>query len=303
MSYCNIPSITLTVKVALFTLKKQATVMLSQHFDMQIDNSAFLAIALPTEAWSDEEELRLLTSISDDLAFALHDLELRQEKQESEAEVRLLYDQAPILLLLLDERGRICKANRKAMEWAERSEAKNLRQGELLQCLHVKDSPKGCGFGALCQSCQIRKAVEHCLVEGDEVQQLPVQVQQKFSDGTQRERQLLLAAAPLRLGDRQFVQLNLQDVSVLREAEEARLAESRRAQQYLDIAGVILLVLDFSGKVRMINQKGSEVLGLSAAEITGKNWIESFVSPEDRDRVREKPARAAFRFPPWAFQL
>jgi len=66
--------------------------------------------------------------------------------------------------------------------------------------------------------------------------------------------------------------------------------EQERARMYLDVAGVILLVVGTNERVTLINRKGAEVLGLPEEEIAGRNWFDSFV-PE---RVRTE-ARAAFR--------
>jgi len=56
-----------------------------------------------------------------------------------------------------------------------------------------------------------------------------------------------------------------------------------KAQNYLDIAGVILLVINSDKNVTLINRKGCEVLGYSEEEILGKNWFENFV-PERRKK-------------------
>ena len=56
--------------------------------------------------------------------------------------------------------------------------------------------------------------------------------------------------------------------------------EKDRTQNYLDIAEVMLVALDCHGKVSMINRKGCEILGYPESEITGKNWVDSFL-PEN----------------------
>jgi PAS domain S-box-containing protein len=62
--------------------------------------------------------------------------------------------------------------------------------------------------------------------------------------------------------------------------------ERDKAQKYLDIAGVILVAIDAEQKVTLINKKGSDILGYSEQEIIGKNWFDSFVSKQHRDRVK-----------------
>jgi len=57
-------------------------------------------------------------------------------------------------------------------------------------------------------------------------------------------------------------------------------------RQALDLAGVILLVLDANGRTRMINEAGCRMLGYESADLIGKDWFESCIPEEDRDRVR-----------------
>ena len=73
-------------------------------------------------------------------------------------------------------------------------------------------------------------------------------------------------------------------------AEEELLKERDRAQEYLDIAGVILVVINSDQTVSLINQKGSEILGYPAKDIIGKNWFDTCIPQEHRQEVT-----AAFR--------
>jgi PAS domain S-box-containing protein len=61
--------------------------------------------------------------------------------------------------------------------------------------------------------------------------------------------------------------------------------EKENVQRYLDIAGVIFLVIDAEQRVSLINRKGCEVLGYSEQEILGQNWFEYFLPERERERV------------------
>ena len=61
--------------------------------------------------------------------------------------------------------------------------------------------------------------------------------------------------------------------------------EKNKAQQYLDIAGVILVAIDKSQTALLINQEGCKVLGYDAGDIIGKNWFEMFVPERIRPDV------------------
>ena len=69
-------------------------------------------------------------------------------------------------------------------------------------------------------------------------------------------------------------------------AEEALQKERDRAQHYLDVAGVMFLVIDADRKVSLINRKGCEILGYEEEEeITGKDWFDNFIPERLRDEV------------------
>ncbi len=78
----------------------------------------------------------------------------------------------------------------------------------------------------------------------------------------------------------------LRDITKEKLAQNAILEERDRAQNYLDIAGVIILTLNTSGTVTMINKKGCEVLGYEKIEIIGKNWFDNFI-PSDIKPIRK----------------
>ena len=71
------------------------------------------------------------------------------------------------------------------------------------------------------------------------------------------------------------------------QSEQALKQERNRAQRYLDVAGVIMLVIGADQRVSMINRKGCELLGGREADIVGRNWFDGFLPPDDRVKVRE----------------
>lgn len=72
--------------------------------------------------------------------------------------------------------------------------------------------------------------------------------------------------------------------------EKRTLLESEdkiKAQQYLNIADVILISIDSMGIVQLVNQKGCKVLGYREEEILGKNWFDNFIPGRMRQPVKE----------------
>jgi PAS domain S-box-containing protein len=66
-----------------------------------------------------------------------------------------------------------------------------------------------------------------------------------------------------------------------------RVQEERdRAQNYLNIAGVMIVVIGSDHRVRLINRKGCEILGYEEKEIVGKDWFDNFLPEGLRDQVK-----------------
>ncbi|MBT8508342.1 hypothetical protein AZH53_07980 [Methanomicrobiaceae archaeon CYW5] len=68
--------------------------------------------------------------------------------------------------------------------------------------------------------------------------------------------------------------------------------ERDRVAQYLNIAEVILLAFDTRGVTTLINRKGSELLGLTPAEIIGKDWFATYVPEDQREEARKRLSAA-----------
>jgi PAS domain S-box-containing protein len=65
------------------------------------------------------------------------------------------------------------------------------------------------------------------------------------------------------------------------------LHEKDRAQNYLEAADVLLLALDTTGKITMLNRKGCSILGCETKDVLGKDWFETFVPEAVRAKRRK----------------
>ena len=71
-----------------------------------------------------------------------------------------------------------------------------------------------------------------------------------------------------------------------KQAEETIAQERNTAQMYLDVAGVMFIVVNRDQHVTLINQKGCDILGRREADIVGKNWLDHFIPERIRETVR-----------------
>jgi PAS domain S-box-containing protein len=80
---------------------------------------------------------------------------------------------------------------------------------------------------------------------------------------------------------------NKEPDALRRRAEKELIYEKNIAQEYLDMAGVILVGINSDEEVTFINKKGCEILGYEKHEVIGRNWFDTFIPSEMRDNVRD----------------
>jgi PAS domain S-box-containing protein len=78
------------------------------------------------------------------------------------------------------------------------------------------------------------------------------------------------------------------EVAERKRAESEVRHERDRAQRYLDTAEVILLALDEVGRITRINRYGCDILGWTAAELLGRDWIETCLPVHLRTMARRR---------------
>jgi len=128
---------------------------------------------------------------------------------------------------------------------------------------------------------QVKPYFDRCLT-GDEVR-----YQVSFSTPGKEKRILEVEAYPYFDSDGAIsgVVANTIDLTDQKKTEEEIKKERDKAQQYLDIAGVMFVALNSDGVVTLINKKGCEILGYAEEEVVGKNWFDTFVPKRTKDVI------------------
>lgn len=97
-----------------------------------------------------------------------------------------------------------------------------------------------------------------------------------------------LNGSPIIKGDKVVgIQIQLRDITMRKLEEEMIEKEKNKLQKYIDVAGIILKIIDENGKVSLINKRGCEVLGYTEEEILGKKWIDNFIPERLQDKMND----------------
>jgi PAS domain S-box-containing protein len=76
------------------------------------------------------------------------------------------------------------------------------------------------------------------------------------------------------------------DITERKLAEINLIKERDRAQSYLDIAGVMFVVVNKDQNVVLINKKGCDILEATEEDIIGKNWFDNFIPEHEKENVK-----------------
>jgi two-component sensor histidine kinase len=146
--------------------------------------------------------------------------ETEEELIRSRAELRAIYDIAPVMMCVVDEVRRVVYANAAFIEFTGIPEAE-LQGGTacgVFGCINAIEDPKGCGFGTSCKSCGLLDAMEDTLKTGQP--HLGVEYTTSLRHGdVQKDVVMLGSTALIKAPGRTKLLLCLHDISARTAAE------------------------------------------------------------------------------------
>ncbi len=230
-----------------------------------------LSVSVPRDLTADQEEQALFEEVAQDIALAIHGIEQEEERKktqealrESEERYRTFLDNLGDVAYETDREGNITYANKMA---------------ENLTGLRLADI--------------VGKPFLPLFTE--ESQRIATDVYQRTLNGESPEYELTSVNGRighfknelLRDKDGKTVAVFgiARDITQRKKAQEALRQEKEMAQKYLEVAAVMMVVIDANKQVTLINRKGCETLGYRREEIVGKNWFDTFLPERLRREV------------------
>jgi PAS domain S-box-containing protein len=97
-----------------------------------------------------------------------------------------------------------------------------------------------------------------------------------------------ITTSPLRSSDNEIIGLLeiITDLTERKHLWETLKIQRDKAQQYLNIARVIIVAIDIEGRVTLINKMGCEVLDYEEDKIIGNNWFNCYIPERLKEEVR-----------------
>jgi len=174
-------------------------------------------------------------------------------------------------ILAIDKNGRIISFNRSAEEITGYKREEALDK----ECCHILKSD-------LCkEACPLKETME----TGEPIFNYEIMITNKAEDRVP----VNITTSPLRSSNNEIIGAveNFRDLTKHKGLWGKLREERNKAQQYLNIAGVIIVAINEKGTVSLINKKGCDVLGYKEDEIIGKNWFDLCVPERFREERNE----------------
>jgi len=211
----------------------------------------------------------------------------KTEKSLHENEVYLLsiLNNAPIIILLVDEQLKIIKVNQTGLNLTEKSsnQVVGLRGGDVLNCIHSTEHPEGCGHSLDCKVCALRNSINYTLDTHESLYKVEAILNMGSCDNV-FERNVLITTEYIEEIDKPSILIFIDEVTervqmenVLKEKTDILL----KAQQ---MAKMGEFYYDIKGKGLRISPSLAEIINSGNENLTYKGLISSIID-EDKQNI------------------
>jgi PAS domain S-box-containing protein len=139
-----------------------------------------------------------------------------------EEELSAVYENAPLIMLLVDKEWRIKKTNAFTAQLTGKSigDMIDLRCGEALRCIHASDHPEGCGFGPACRDCVLRLTAMDTIETGQSHDGLEISMHLSNGDDEPKAT-FVISTKKLAIKGQPLALVSLQDITERIMAEQS----------------------------------------------------------------------------------
>jgi PAS domain S-box-containing protein len=253
---------------------------LSVRLEYEGKTYGILCAAVPLHVTSDNDELALFREAANDIAFALHDMELEEESKqaeealrESERNYRNIVELAPDGIMTVDTKGVVTSCNTSLLQLTgyDKAEIIGKRFSKLPSAI-MKDIPT---YSKLFSS----------LIKGQKV--VSGEMPWKHKDGTQRLCEFRTSLIK-RDGKIIGIQAVMRDITERKQAEEAlRESEEKFSKAFRSSPDIVSISTLKDGRYIEVNDSFTQITGYSREEAIGRtsDELNTWATAEERDRM------------------
>lgn len=143
-------------------------------------------------------------------------------RKGAEELVQSIVDNAPLMIMIIDEERRIQTFNKGVLEFTELSpqEIIGLRCGDAFDCGNSKENGNGCGFSSHCDECRLWEAIQRAITKGERCLRVEAVLPTPDADGNGKTV-LMVSTAPIRAFGKNLALVFLEDFTGFRRKQPA----------------------------------------------------------------------------------
>ncbi|NLF58140.1 MAG: PAS domain S-box protein [Candidatus Hydrogenedens sp.] len=214
----------------------------------------------------------------------------RGQLEKSRDELRAIYENAPVMMCLLDRTRNIIYANHafKAFTGVDDDQLVMSRACGVLGCINALDDPRGCGHGRNCADCNVRRAMEEVLATGESRRGIEYKTT-LVRNGESDEVVMLASIARLSTGGAHNLLLCLEDITERTRAEEFARCQEERLRLAMEATSDGFWEWDVTSGNAVFSPRMYEMLGHTPDSLNADaaTWAQ-LMHPDERSDAREK---------------
>jgi PAS domain S-box-containing protein len=222
------------------------------------------------------------------LSTRQEDLERKVSKRtkvlrRQNAELDAVLENAPAIMLLVDDQVRVVRANHAAARLTERApeDLAGLLGGQAIQCINACKGD-GCGRNPECKTCSLRNAVA-------EVVQTHIGLQNQngaivlFIKGNRIKRHIEFSVSPILVENAQWALLTIEDITERMLAEQSiRESESFQRALLTNLPAGVVIIDPATRVIEAVNPAAAAMSGAPADRIIGRR-CHQFLCPAEEN--------------------
>jgi PAS domain S-box-containing protein len=201
--------------------------------------------------------------------------ELKQAEttlKEQEEELAAIYENAPLLLMLVDRDRKVRKINGYGASFAGKKDDEiiGFRGGEALGCLYSLDSPDGCGFGPHCGDCKIRSTVLDTFETGNSHHQVEAKLPFRI-EGQNTELVFLVSTVKLHVRRQEMALVSIEDITQRKQAEGKIREQEQLFETMFNTITDAVVITNTKREIVLANKGVQSTFGYLPQEVIGKS--------------------------------
>lgn len=212
-------------------------------------------------------------------------MELRLENED--CNLKAILDGAPVGMITLNENELISEVNAAALAimGKESNTAIGESIGNSIGCKGSMENEKGCGYGHICQYCQLRTAVELALRKGTASSDIEFS-KVLVKGGTDNTFWFKASTTPIKVGGKRNVIIAIMDITDSKD-KEAAITKSRDIYfNLLNQLPALIWTTNLNMQCDYVSQSWLDFTGRELKTVLGEGWA-AFVHPDDREMCFE----------------